>query len=249
MQGVCSSPFSLLSAVTVESLIPVVISKIPHSGRPFTQGLAIAEDVLYESAGLYGKSCLRVIDRSSGALLHQKNLPSTLFAEGIAVFPEQIIQLTWLEHRALVYDRSSLQIESSFAYSGEGWGLCRDGSSLWMSDGSSKLVQRDPSTFHPQKTIHVSLFGKPLTHLNDLECAENVLYANIWGTHSIARIDKSTGEVTGMIDASLLLTPAEKKLLGAEDVLNGIAYRPKTGTFIITGKGWPWLFEVRFEKQ
>lgn len=235
--------------IAVEYLVPVVVNKLPHDRQAFTQGLAIEDDQLYESTGLYGQSSLRHLDILTGKILHKHTLSSEFFAEGLAVFPQQIIQITWNEQRAFVYARPSFQSMQTLSYSGEGWGLCRDENTMWMSNGTSTLTQRDSETFAPLKTITVKWEGKPITHLNDLECEGNHLYANIWYKDCIVRIDKTTGEVTGMIDASHLLSHQEKSLVQSEGVLNGIAYRPKTGTFFLTGKKWPWIFEVRLVPQ
>lgn len=235
-------PFVLHASV--EQLIPAIVSKLPHDLPAYTQGLAIEEDRLYESTGLYGQSSLRMIDILTGKVLNRLPLSSKIFAEGLAVFPNQIVQITWKEQQAFVYERNALKLQHVLFYTGEGWGLCRDGNTMWMSNGTAELTQRDLSTFSPLKTLQVKLHGEPITNLNDLECVENHLYANIWQKNWIVRIDKLTGEVTAVIDASSLLTASEKAQLDSDDVLNGIAFRLKTGTFFLTGKGWPWIFEV-----
>lgn len=239
---------SLCSLQAVENLVPLVISKIPHEGQPFTQGLAIEEGILYESAGLYGQSSLRCLDPATGRVLQQLSLTSDLFAEGVAALADKLFQLTWRGQAAFVYDRHSLKLLHTFPYQGEGWGLCRDAeqNKLWMSNGTALLIQRDPHNFAIQKTLQVKWQGKPVRYLNDLECVRNELYANIWQKDTIVRIDKQTGEVTGVIDASHLLTPQEKRELKPDAPLNGIAFRAETDTFFITGKYWPWIFEVRF---
>lgn len=230
----------------VELLTPVVVSKLPHHLPAFTQGLSIDDDQLFESTGLYGQSSLRRIDILTGEIKQEKKLPSSFFAEGIAVCSNRIYQLTWKEQTGFIYDRQSFQVLQVFNYQGEGWGLCCDGETLWMSDGSSRLFQRDKKNFGALKILDVHLENTPILFLNDLSCVGDHLYANVWQTNEIVRINKETGEVTGMIDASHLLSPKEKAKLDSSEVLNGIAYRPKTGTFLITGKGWPWIFEVRF---
>lgn len=229
----------------IDLFLPLVISKLPHELPAFTQGLAIESDQLYESTGLYGQSSLRILDILTGKVLYKLFMPSTIFAEGIAAFPNQLVQITWKEQRALIYDRNTLKLQQTLFYEGEGWGLCPDGNTIWMSNGTSRLIQRDRLTFSLLKTLQVSLDGHPLENINDLECVGNHLYANIWKKNWIARIDKLTGEVTGIIDASSLLSDSEKARLSLEEVLNGIAYRAKTNTFFLTGKEWPWIFEVR----
>lgn len=239
----------IITAANVERLVPVVISKLPHELPAFTQGLAIEEDQLYESTGLYGQSSLRRIDILTGKILRKMSLGPKIFAEGIAVFPKHIVQITWQEQQAFIYEPNTWKLQDVLFYAGDGWGLCRDGSTVWMSNGSSHLIQRNLATFSPTKTLEVLLHGVPLEALNDLECVGNHLYANVWQKNWIVRIDKLTGEVNGIIDASSLLSPSEQTHLQRDEVLNGIAFRPKTGTFFLTGKGWPWIFEVRFVPQ
>lgn len=228
-----------------ERLIPHVVAKLPHERAAFTQGLAIAGDQLYESTGLYGESSVRRLDILTGQVKQKRDLPSHFFAEGLAVFPNQIFQLTWREQKAFLYDRQSLEVLKAFPYQGEGWGLCRDGQTLWMSNGTDRLVQRDIQTFSIIKTLDVHEGKRQVYFLNDLECDGTHLYANIFQTYWIVRIDKITGQVTGIIDASCLLSSEEKNSLGSEEVLNGIAFYPQQGTFFLTGKRWPWIFEVQ----
>lgn len=240
---------SLALHAAVEHFVPAIINKLSHDRQAFTQGLAIEEDQLYESTGLYGKSSLRQLDILTGKILQKHILPSEIFGEGLAVFPNQIIQISWKEEDAFVYERPSLRLNKMLFYTGEGWGLCRDGNTVWMSNGTAKLVQRDRQTFAPIQTLHVRLEGKPVLYLNDLECDGQHLYANVWQKDYLLRIDKKTGEVTGIIDASQLLSPQEKANLSPDEVLNGIAFRSKTGTFFLTGKNWPWIFEVQLVPQ
>jgi len=230
----------------IQRIVPQIIRKIPHDPSAFTQGLAIANNELYESTGLYGYSRLRVVDLKNGDVLSSFSLPATFFAEGLAILDQEVIQLTWREQQALIYQRKPLQLLSKLFYAGEGWGLCREKNTVWMSDGTSTLTQRDPKTFQVLHTLTVKLNGYPLINLNDLECANNFIYANIWGKDEIVKIDVMTGEVIAIIDASYLLTPTEKKQRKPDHVLNGIAFHPTTQTFYVTGKNWPWIFEVKF---
>lgn len=241
--------YSFFLHAEIEYLVPVIIHKLPHDRQAFTQGLTILDDQLYESTGLYGQSSLRQLDILTGQILKKQTLSSHVFAEGVAAFPQQLIQITWKEQQAFIYELPSLKLLSTLIYSGEGWGLCRDEESVWMSNGTSKLMRRNAQNFTVLETVNVHWKGSPLTFLNDLECVENHLYANVWLKNWIARIDKTTGEVTGIIDTSQLLSAKEKAELHPQHVLNGIAFRPKTGTFFITGKGWPWIFEVKLEKS
>lgn len=236
----CSFPLS----AGVEQLFPRVVAKLPHDRTAYTQGLAIEGDELYESTGLYGHSSLRNLDLSTGQVKQKLELSPDIFAEGLAVSHSQIFQITWKEQKAFVYDRVSFEVLKSFSYSGDGWGLCRDGQTLWMSNGTHRLVQRDMETFAVLKTLDVHQGTQRISSLNALECVGDHLYANVFGEEWIVRIDKRTGNVTGIIDGSKLLTPEEKAALKFGEVLNGIAFRPKTGTFFLTGKNWPWIFEV-----
>lgn len=232
------------AAKNIQRFVPVVIAKIPHDPTTFTQGLSIIDDLLYESIGLYGQSQLRRINLLTGKIEKEFFLSLYLFAEGIVAFPDSLLHLTWKEETAYLYDRHSLRFLKTVPYSGEGWGLCREENKIWMSNGTSQLTQRDPLTFAIYKTLDVQWGGQPVSFLNDIECVGNFLYANVWQKEWVIQIDKSTGQVTGVIDASALLTPEEKQRLGKDDVLNGIAFRPQTNSFFLTGKRWPWIFEV-----
>lgn len=230
----------------VEQLTVEIVRKFPHPLPAFTQGLAVVDDKIYETTGLYGESSIRVVDGATGWLVQKIPLAPVFFAEGVAVFHDRVILLTWRENRALICDPATFKVDKVLHYSGEGWGLCRDGEAVWMSNGTSTLTKRDGASFLPLQTLEVQLENSPLGYLNDLECTGNTLYANVWMKEWIVRIDKLTGQVTGIIDASSLLSSVEKGKLNRDQVLNGIAYSPKRGTFFLTGKEWPWMFEVRF---
>jgi len=223
-----------------------VVSTRPHDPAAFTQGLLLYNDLLYESTGLHGASTLREVEPMTGEVLRSVDLQPEYFGEGLTIVDERLIQLTWREGAAFVYDVSSFTLLEEWQYEGEGWGLCFDGDALYVSDGTSTLTRRDPETFEVLGTLSVTQANEPLTQLNELECVEDVILANVWQTDQIVRIDKHTGHVTGVIDASGLLTPDEAATVGSEGVLNGIAYDPAHQTFLITGKYWPWIFEVRF---
>lgn len=225
-----------------------VISTRPHDPAAFTQGLLLYNDYLYESTGQYGASSLREVDPMTGDVLRRVDLLPEHFAEGLALVDGRLIQLTWQEGKAFVYDLSSFSVLEEWQHEGEGWGLCFDGNALYMSNGTSTLTRRDPQTFAVLGTLDVTQEGQPLTMLNELECVGDVIFANVWQTDQIVRIDKGTGQLTGVVDASGLLTPDEVATAGPDGVLNGIAYNPDRQTFLITGKYWPWLFEVRFVK-
>lgn len=220
-----------------------VVAAYPHDRNAFTQGLIWRDGVLYESTGLVGRSSLRKVDLTTGTIRQQVSVPDPYFAEGLADVGNRLFQLTWQHGRVLVYDKNTLNRVSELGYEGEGWGLCHDGRALVMSNGSDALTVRTTDAFAVTRTVKVTRGGRPLDRLNELECVGGDVYANVWMTDTIVRIDMKTGRVTETMDASGLLTPAER--LGA-DVLNGIAYDPADRTFLITGKLWPKLFRVRF---
>ncbi|MDE2776854.1 MAG: glutaminyl-peptide cyclotransferase [Chloroflexota bacterium] len=232
----------------VERLIPKVLNIYPHDDGAFSQGLLWHNGYLYESTGLYGESTLRRVDIASGEPQVLLSLDDAYFAEGLERVDDRLIQLTWKAGRAFVYDFGALELIDAIEYEGEGWGLCFDGRYLFMSDGSSFLSVRDPQTFELIFRGAVTLDERlvPAQLLNELECVGERIYANAWNTDYIFRIDKLTGVVTGLIDASGLLTDAERADLPAGAVLNGIAYNPESETFYITGKLWPKIFEVVF---
>jgi glutamine cyclotransferase len=220
-----------------------VVDSFPHDPRAYTQGLLSFGDQLFESTGLRGRSSLREVDLATGRVLRQVELPDALFGEGLALVGPNLVQLTWTSGVARVYDRKTFRLLEEYRYSTQGWGLCFDGKRLVMSDGSSTLFFRDPRTFELQGQVNVRAAGEPRERLNELECVGNRVYANVYGTDWILEIDPGSGAVTTAIDASGLLGADEKR--GA-DVLNGIAYRMGSGTFLLTGKLWPRLFEVEF---
>jgi glutamine cyclotransferase len=233
------------SAGAPARLVPQVLSTRPHDPRAFTQGLVLHGGLLYESTGLYGESTLREVDPWTGEVYRRLDLPPNLFAEGLARVDDRLIQLTWVEGVAIEYDLATFERQQQAQYSGEGWGLCYDGEKLVMTDGSDQLFFRDPTTFEVIGQVGVRRDTVPQRRLNELECVGDSVYANVWQTDEIVRIDPRTGRVLAVIDASLLF-PAEERRARAADVLNGIAYDPASETFLITGKLWPTIFEVRF---
>ncbi len=235
-------------APAVPLLMPEVLNVYPHDANAFTQGLLWDEGYLYESTGLYGESTLRRVDIETGQPEAVVALAADLFAEGLERIGERLFQLTWKAGRAFVYDFETFERVDTIEYEGEGWGLCYDGRYLFMSDGTSYLSIRDPETFELIVRSAVTLDGQviPPQLLNELECVGDAIYANAWNTNYIFVIDKFTGDVTALIDASALLTEAETNELSAGAVLNGIAYNTVSETFYITGKNWNKMFEVVF---
>ena len=238
---VCSHPAAAQEQSETVDLI--LISSHQHDSQAFTQGLEMHDGSLYESTGLYGNSSLREVDPTTGEVVRQVNLDESLFAEGITVVGETIVMLTWKEGLALVFDIESLGVVANHTYSGEGWGLCYDGTHLVMSNGTSELAFRDPDDFSLVSTLQVTDQLGEVSLLNELECVEDRVYANVWGSDSIIAIDKATGEVSLTIDASIL---AENESDGYNDVMNGIAYVPEQDAFLITGKNWTSMHLVSF---
>ena len=232
----------------VPLLRPEVISVRPHDPAAYTQGLLLYDGSLYESTGLRGESTLREVDPETGEVLRSIDIEERYFAEGLERVGDRLIQLTWQEGEAFVYDLETFERLETFRYQGEGWGLCTDGRWLYMSDGTPFISLRDPQTFELVFRGLVTLQGRPVYRLNELECVEDSIYANVWQTDYILQIDRLNGVVTAVIDASGLLTEEEQAALfsPSQDVLNGIAYNPETETFLITGKRWPHMYEVRF---
>lgn len=237
--GVCAKP--AVHRSTVAQLRLKVVRTYPHDVRAFTQGLLMFDGKLYESTGLHGRSSLRRVDLVSGVVEAQTALPAELFGEGLARVGQRLIQLTWKNQKALVWDLGTLSKVAEFSYDGEGWGLCFDGRRLVMSDGSDRLTFRNPTTFEPEGELRVRRDGRAVMNLNELECVGGLVYANVWQDNHIARIDAATGVVTGWIDATGIL---DRDLSASADVLNGIAVMEKTGTLLVTGKLWPKLYEA-----
>ncbi|MBR9857476.1 MAG: glutaminyl-peptide cyclotransferase [Gammaproteobacteria bacterium] len=229
----------------VERLGIEVMETLPHDPAAFTQGLLLHDGYLYESTGLYGRSSLRKVDPESGEVVQRLALDPGYFGEGLERVGNRLIQLTWKEGLALVYDLDTLTLVQAHQYGGEGWGLCFDGESLWMSDGSATLYRRDPVDFSPQSSVTVMQQDWPQDRLNDLACVGDYIYANIWKEHRIVRIDKRSGRVDADIDATPLLALSGRPA-DPEAVLNGIAHDLQNDEFYLTGKHWPRMFRVRF---
>jgi len=233
------------SAPTVEKLIPRILAVHPHDPAAFTQGLVLHGGDLFESTGLNGRSSLRRVDLETGEVLQLRELDARYFGEGLAVVDDTLVQLTWKAGTAFVYDRATFEPLGSHAYDGEGWGLCFDGRWLVMSDGSNELTFRDPMTFDAVGGVPVTLDGRPVADLNELECVGDRVLANIWQTDLIVAVDSATGVAVSVIDASELRRDAEASAEGRIDVLNGIAHLPASDTYLLTGKLWPRMYEVR----
>jgi glutaminyl-peptide cyclotransferase len=220
-----------------------VVKTYPHDPNSFTQGLIFIDGTLYESTGRQGSSTLRRIELQTGKVLQEYLVPREYFAEGMTNWGPDLIQLTWTSKIAFVYDRATFRIKNTFNYTGEGWGLTHDGRRLIMSDGTPFLRFLDPKSFKETGRVAVRDRGQPVVQLNELEVVRGEVYANVWHTERIARVNPSTGEVTGWIDLKGLRQAAQG--FHDEAVLNGIAYDAASNRLFVTGKLWSKVFEIR----
>ncbi len=219
-----------------------VVQTYPHDRNAFTQGLIYEDGILYEGTGLRGRSSLRKVALASGEVLQYLALAPEYFGEGITIWGQDLIQLTWQSRTGFVYDKDSFAQERTFHYPTEGWGLTHDGQELIMSDGTATLYFWDPETLVEIGRVQVHDEQGPVVRLNELEYVQGEVWANIWQTDRIARINPETGQVTGWIDLSGLLSPEDRN--PPVDVLNGIAYDAQDDRLFVTGKLWPKLFEI-----
>ncbi len=241
------SPTTVASA-TSSALLPVftyrTVDVLPHDPTAFTQGLVYQDGVFYEGTGLRGQSTLRRVDPATGQVLQGIRLPDQYFGEGIAVLGDRLFQITWQENVGFIYDKDSFDLLGTWNYEGEGWGLATDGQRLIMSDGSHELRFLDPHTLREVGRVPVlDGDGQPVLRLNELEWVEGEVWANVWQTNLIARIDPATGRLLGWIDLAGLLSD-EDRAAQRVDVLNGIAQDAATGRLFVTGKWWPKVFEI-----
>jgi glutamine cyclotransferase len=227
-------------------VIPVysynIVNTYPHDRDAFTEGLVFENGVLYEGTGLLERSTLRRVELETGDILQIRELSDQFFGEGITIYGDKIIQLTWQSNIGFVYDKNSFELLQEFNYSTQGWGITHDGTRLIMSDGTSTLHFLDPQTF--EEIGHLEVFDNDgsVTRLNELEYVQGQIYANVWQTDWVARIAPETGRVVGWIDLRGLLTAEDRS--EPVDVLNGIAYDAETDRLFVTGKLWPKLFEI-----
>lgn len=223
-----------------------VVRSYPHDRDGFTQGLQYLDGFLYEGTGLTGRSSIRKVKLETGEVVQRRDAPPQYFGEGITIWKSDLFQLTWQSGVAFVYDRDTFAPRRTFTYTGEGWGLTHDGTSLVMSDGSDSLRFLDPSTFVERRRLRVTVDGKPLRAINELEYVKGEIFANVWQTDFVARINPKTGRVAGWIDLRGLLSERER---ASTDVLNGIAYDAARDRLFVTGKLWPRLFEIKLVKK
>jgi len=235
----------ILSGCGVEGQGIEVLRTFPHDPSAFTQGLIFHEGKLYESTGRYAESTLREIDPATGEVLRLVGLSDEYFGEGLALVGDRFIQITWKEGTALLYAHESLEPLGTIPYQGEGWGLCYDGETIFMTTGGSLLHLRDPDTFDVLGTRPITLDGRALWQVNELECVGDFIYGNVYMTDRIVKIEKASGRVIAEYDGSALLPDGGRPTIHGA-VLNGIAYDPERDVFYLTGKLWPSMFEVRF---
>ena len=239
-------------AVAGAPVAPVtVIRKWRHDRAAWTQGLDFEGGRLYEGTGLEGQSSLREISLEDDRVLRRVDLAPTVFGEGITILGDRIYQITWKSRRGFVYDLATFRRVGEFTYEGEGWGLTTDGQSLIMSDGTATLRFLDPRTYAVQRTLTAREDAGDVSKLNELEWVNGQLWANVWETQSIVRIDPASGRVLGWVNLDGLLTESDRRLYlppGATvDVLNGIAFDSATNRLVVTGKNWPLLYEIRVD--
>src|SRR5262245_26354299 len=224
-----------------------IINTYPHDPSAYTQGLVYQDGSLYESTGLNGKSSLRKTDLKTGKVIRKVELEQQFFGEGLALLDGRAYQLTWQTQHGFVYQLDSFQMLKTFSYSGEGWGLTHDGRSLIMSNGSNQIRYLNPYNFATNRLINVTDGGRPVINLNELEFIKGEIWANIYMSDLIARIDPENGRVIAWIDLSGILTP-EDRPTDSGGVLNGIAYDRDNERLFVTGKLWPKMFEIRLRE-
>jgi glutamine cyclotransferase len=225
-----------------------IIHTYPHDPSAFTEGLFYLNGYLYESTGLEQHSSIRKVRIETGEVVQKLDIPAQYFGEGIVNWHGHLISLTWKSHVGFVFDLATFKLQRQFQYEGEGWALTRDDKQLIMSDGTPELRFLDPQTLSETGRIQVTLEGKPLRNVNELEWVNGEVYANVWQTNWIVRIDPGSGRVVGLVNLAGLLKPSDI-VQGQTDVLNGIAYDAKGNRLFVTGKNWPKLFEIRLRKD
>jgi len=248
----CSALALAALACSAHAATPVygyrIVHVYPHDTSAYTEGLFYKDGYLYESTGEAGESSVRKVELETGKVVQRHDVPDAYFGEGIIDWKQELIQLTWKNQMGFVYDLASFKQRRTFNYPGEGWALTRDSKHIYMSDGSPVLRVLDPDTLTATGSIMVTDNGQPVANLNELEWVKGEIYANVWMTNRIARIDPSSGHVTGWIDLSGLLD-VTRLPDPYNDVLNGIAYDEQHNRLFVTGKRWPKLFEITLIKR
>lgn len=220
-----------------------IVRAFPHDRNAFTQGLLFRDGRLYESTGMEGRSTIREVRLEDGRVLRQAVVPPPYFGEGLVDWGDKLVSLTWQHGRGFIWDRKTFRKLGEWRYPGEGWALTHNGREIIMSDGTPQLRFLDPNTLKEKRRVTVTVNGQRLSRLNELEWVKGEVFANIWFSDRIARIDPQTGRVKGWID----LTPVARRVpnRGHDDVANGIAWDAKSGRLFVTGKNWPVLYQVR----
>lgn len=219
-----------------------VVKTYPHDRGAFTQGLQYVDNTLYEGTGLEGRSSIRKVELATGRVIQARQVDAQFFGEGIVVFGDALFELTWKNGVMFVYDKNTFKLIRQYNYAGEGWGLTTDGASLIMSDGTSAIRFLDPKNMHETRRIRVTDNGREIPYLNELEFIKGEIWANVWQTNRIARIDPRTGRVNSYLNLTNILSVMEAQ---GTDVLNGIAYDAKTDRIFVTGKLWPKIIEIK----
>jgi glutaminyl-peptide cyclotransferase len=240
-----------ICAIAARAAVPVydyeIVHTYPHDTSAFTEGLFYLNGFLYESTGLEHHSSIRKVRIDTGAVVQKLDIPGQYFGEGIVNWQNHLVSLTWKSHVGFVFDLATFKLQRQFHYEGEGWALTQDGKQLIMSDGTSELRFLNPTTLQETNRVQVTLDGKPIHNVNELEWVNGEIYANVWETNWIARIEPSSGRVVGLINLAGLLSPSDQGK-GPDSVLNGIAYDAKGDRLFVTGKNWPKLLEIRLRK-
>jgi glutamine cyclotransferase len=236
-----TSKIYIVNSEKINSLDYEILAEYKHDPKAFTQGLEIYNNYLYEGTGLYGRSSLRKVEIQSGKVLKKINLDKKYFGEGITVLDNKIYQISWKENTAFVYD-INFNLINQFQYEGEGWGLANNGKNLIMSNGSQFIFFRNPKTFEIIKKIKVNINDKIVQNINELEYYNGYIYANVWQTDYIIKINSENGNVNAYLNLENILQKDYKK---ETDVLNGIAYDHENKNFLITGKLWPKIFRIK----
>jgi len=238
-----------LTACASRAAIPVygytVVHTYPHDTQAFTEGLFYKDGYLYESTGIVGASSIRKVELSTGHVLQQRDLPPPDYGEGIVAWGDKLIELTWQSQKGYTYDLGSFRPTGQFEYPGEGWALTADSRHIYMSDGSAFIRVLDPLTLDQLSSIMVTADGTQVKNINELEWVKGQIYANVWLTSRIARIDPVSGNVVGWIDLSGLGPKPEETIDPTNDVLNGIAYDAEHDRLFVTGKQWPKIYEIK----
>jgi glutaminyl-peptide cyclotransferase len=223
-----------------------IVNTYPHDRDAFTEGLQYVDGFLYESTGLNGRSSIRKVKLETGEVLQRHDISREYFGEGIAIWGSELFELTWQSGVGFVYDSQTFTQKRTFNYVGEGWALTRDAKGLIMSDGTDALRFIDPATFTERRRVKVTAAGLPVQSVNELEYVKGEIFANVWTTDYVARIDPQTGKVAGWIDLRGLLSERER---ASTDVLNGIAYDEAHDRLFVTGKLWPKVFEIKIVRK